>query len=149
MRQPILGYCPLICIALAIGCGGPAVDPNRPATVAVSGKVTRNGQPVEGATVTLLPKTSGGRGASGRTDTSGAFALTTFDPGDGAIPGSYLVTVSKTEIEGNSEIQEDPNAPPPVHKDLLPTRYKDPSQSGLTAEIKEGDPNQLAFDLTD
>ncbi|MHB8897999.1 MAG: carboxypeptidase-like regulatory domain-containing protein [Thermoguttaceae bacterium] len=149
MHRLVLASVALVCSAVVIGCGGPAENPNRPATAAVTGTVTYKGQPVEGATVAFLPEVPSGTGASGRTDASGKFSLTAFDPNDGAVPGRYLVTVTKTAVEGSGEVQEDPNAPPVTHKSLLPEKYGKPMDSGLTAEVKEGVDNQFTFELTD
>jgi hypothetical protein len=72
-------------------------------TVPVTGTVTYNGAPLEGATVSFLPKdqSEGARGASGTTDAQGKFKLETFLAGNkmvaGALVGEYAVTVSKRE----------------------------------------------------
>lgn len=146
----IVGSCfALVCLAMIVGCAGPAANPNRPATVQVSGTVTYEGQPVEGATVAFLPKTPSDPGASGRTDASGKFTLTAFEPGDGAVPGSYLVTVVKTEIEGGDVVQEDSTVAPPTPKSLIPEKYNNPQGSGLTADVKEGEANEFTFELKD
>ena len=144
-----------VLVALLVGCGETG-DTNRPKTVPVTGSVTYNGQPVEGATVTFVTGGSGGRGALGTTDASGKFQLTTFEAGDGAIPGSYKVTIAKTTGETAPMTQEDgvvvpPTGGPPTTevKDELPLKYKDASTSGLTADVKEGGDNQFTFDLTD
>src|SRR5262249_58322349 len=67
------------------------------------GIVTVNGQPLAGATVTFHPAEEGRRPASGRTDDDGTFELTTFHPGDGALPGTYKITVSKAVEEPLAE----------------------------------------------
>jgi hypothetical protein len=46
-----------------------------------------------------MPKGDQSRGASGFTDNEGKFELTTYSPGDGALPGDYVITVSK--FQGN------------------------------------------------
>lgn len=137
-------------VLLVVGCG-PAVDPNRPKTYPVTGTVTYNGQPVSDAIVTFI---GGERGAIGRTDESGRLQMTTFEAGDGVLPGSYKVMISKTVVEGvPDEVGEgaSPGEEPDMgsQKDLLPVRYKDPNQSGLTAEVGEGLPNEFHFELTD
>jgi hypothetical protein len=67
-------------------------------TVAVKGVVTLDGKPVPGATVLFVPEAGGdGRPASGLSDDAGQFRLTTYRPGDGAVPGTYRVVVTKTE----------------------------------------------------
>src|SRR2546429_332610 len=91
-----ISLCWLFGVAFALagaGCGGPKSSP-----VKVNGKVTLDGTAFAGATVTFVPLVSdGGRDASGRSDSSGAFELTTFKTDDGALPGEYKVIVSYKE----------------------------------------------------
>ena len=146
------------CLVLAlvfIGCG-PAADPNRETTVPVTGTVTYSGEPVEGAMVTFVTGAAEGRGAFGTTDASGKFSLMTYVAGDGAVPGSYRVKISKTVMEGapsEEEIKQydEKGAEPPFgqEKDMLPAKYKNEAESGLTAEVKEGAENNFPFELTD
>jgi hypothetical protein len=68
-------------------------------TVPVAGKVTYKGEPVSGALVTFVTEDTTGKPANGRTDGEGKYRLTTIVSGsntqDGAMPGNYVVTVSK------------------------------------------------------
>jgi hypothetical protein len=73
------------------GCGG------KYKPVPVEGIVTLDDQPVPGATVLFLPDSEGGRSASAMTDGEGNFQLTTYQEGDGALPGKYRIMVTKTE----------------------------------------------------
>jgi hypothetical protein len=137
-----------IVVAMAVGCGGPA-------TVPVSGTVTLDGEPVDGATVTFVPEGEG-RPANGNTDASGNFTLTTFTGGDGALPGSYNVTVFKTAapVEADTE-GEDAGAagdesegevnPDVMGADvsadaesLLPAKYSVATTTDLKVEVKAG-----------
>jgi hypothetical protein len=52
-----------------------------------------DGQPVEGATVIFEQQGGKVHAASGFTDKDGIFYLGTFQPGDGAFPGDYLVLI--------------------------------------------------------
>ena len=125
-----------LCLA---GCGESAGPVDRERTVPVTGTVTYNGTPVADASVSLVPETPVGeaaskKGAFGKTDASGKFTLTTFEPGDGAVPGNYKVTVRKYEGETSTaapqesddyvppeEVEDDtPSAAP---KSLLPEKY--------------------------
>lgn len=77
---------------MVYGCG-PKASP----LTKVSGVVTLEGVPVEGAKVTYV-SSSGNAPAMGVTDPKGKFELTTFDmktlkSTDGALPGEYKVTV--------------------------------------------------------
>jgi len=130
----------LATLVLVTGCG-----PGKPATVPVSGTVTLDGSPLEGASVTFTPA-AGGRLATGTTDASGKFTLMTFAAGDGAIVGSHKVGVSKMEAAAGQ--QGDPSnqmlsGPPGAGgsqppKSLIPKKYSNPEKSGITVEVKSG-----------
>lgn len=140
---------------LLLGCGGG----NLPPTVAVTGTVTLDGKPVEGASVNFLSD-AGSITASGKTDASGKFQLKTTvgsQSVDGAILGRHQVAVVKTESEGQSisdpkemmsKMAENPAITSDFKvKNIIPTKYSNPTQSGLTAEVTEGGANDFTFDL--
>jgi len=126
----------LLLVCLVVGCG-----PSRPSTIPVTGTVTLNGTAVEGASVMLMPEGEG-QAATGITDAEGEFSLKTYDPGDGARPGSYKVTVIKKETTGFLADQDGLSggiAPEGVQeKWLTPQKYSSPDTSELTAEVKDG-----------
>ena len=166
----------LLLVATLVGCGQKA---NRPKTVPVSGTVTYNGKPVQGAVVTFNPTDRKvGKTAIATTDASGKYTLMTFEQGDGAIPGTYKVTISKVDTskssasaaDAGSATEENPGAAYAAaaaagedvmaggtgatetktkSKDLLPKRYKNPEASGLIANVSEGGSNTFDFKLTD
>jgi hypothetical protein len=72
------------------GCWGSG----RPEVAPVRGQVTYRGKAVAGATVTFLCEDAP-RPASGSTDEAGNYQLTTFEPNDGAMIGTHVVTVTK------------------------------------------------------
>lgn len=141
----------LALFSVLVGCGA---EVELDGTTAVTGTVAHNGQPVEGATVTFSPAGEG-RAASGITGADGRFTLTTLTADDGAMPGTYKVGISKTDVQGamtaeESEaylMQHNQAPPPPVTKELLPAKYKNPMQSGLTATVNEGGENDFTFEL--
>ena len=147
MYRIVLAFHVVICSTIVVGCSGP--KSNRPETVPVSGFATHNGQPIEGATVMFFPEVPPGNGAGALTDSSGKFLLSTFESGDGVVPGSYLVTVMKTRIEANPKAKIDPNEPPEVHINILPERYTIPTRSGFKAEVTKGEKNEFTFELKD
>ncbi len=121
-----------------------------PETIPVQGIVTLDGKPVEGATVSFSPKAAG-RPATGTTDAAGHFSLTTFEPGDGAVPGEHVVTVSKIKSSG----QQFDMSTIPAGRDVMPLsgptstggikiqwevppKYADPKTSGFTIDVKSG-----------
>lgn len=122
--------------AATLGCStqGPQMAP-------VSGVVLMNEQPVAGAAVLFMPDESG-PAASGTTDAQGKFHLTTSRPSDGAVIGSYRVTVTLKETSG---IATEPGglsgeiAPGGVkEKWIVPQRYSVPDTSGLRATVEKG-----------
>lgn len=147
MLRPWIFVPTLLLSLLAVlvgGCTPAGTAPTEP----VSGLVTCRGQPLEGVTVVFTPE--GGRPATGTTDGSGKFTLSTFRPGDGAVPGRHKVSIrpkagaSPPPMPGSPEAkQAQPEKPP------FPAKYSDPNQSGLTAEVKSGQANEFKFDLTD
>ena len=78
----------------------------------VQGEVTYNGKPLAHGTINFIPQGDDGRGASG-TIQEGAYDLTTLTPGDGAIPGTYRVTVTAIEATEESKkiLARTPGAP--------------------------------------
>lgn len=156
-------------VVLLTGCGDGV---NYPDTTKVTGKVTLNGAAVSGATVSFSPEGEG-NAAAGITDAAGTFTLTTFQSGDGAVPGKYRVSIAKmdqaetaslpevsaenpdaaylaaeaagADVAGTGKAGKKADSQGP--KDLLPARYKDPAGSRLNAEVKKGGDNNFTFDL--
>ena len=144
----------------AVGCGGPETEPPVP----VSGKIMYKGKPVDGAQVTFLSKAqTGGRSASGRTGADGAFKLTTFKTDDGAIPGDYAITVSKSEKTTSQEtdvakgvygadygamMDAAAKGTPIAEKDSdLPLKYSNAAESGLERSVAKDSVNEFQIDL--
>lgn len=124
------------------GCGGGPGD--APETVAAKGTVTVDGKPMPGLSVAFIP--ASGKLATGETDDQGNFALTTNQPGDGAVVGSYSVAIN--QIQEVSEAMPGMDgykkpAPPPFAR-----KYTDAKTSELTATV-DADPskNDFKFDL--
>lgn len=147
---------------LTIGCGGKT---DRPATVPVSGTVMYKGNPVEGATVVFM-KDGAPRASEGVTDASGKYKLSTFGTYDGAIPGDYRVTVTKTKgSAAPATFTMDPNIDPAKMAEmsqggagkaasageaehLVPEKYSGPS-SPLKKTVAADGPNDILLELTD
>ncbi|HVA51242.1 MAG TPA: carboxypeptidase-like regulatory domain-containing protein [Pirellulales bacterium] len=133
-------------------CGGCNSKPHV-AGKTVTGTVTYNGSPVEGASVSFISPTASGYGS---TDKEGRFTLRSAQ-GEGVPVGEYKVTVVKTELpptgkEATSDadyVPPDPDAPPAQPKDLLPAKYKLPESSQLSATVTEQGPNEVTLTLTD
>lgn len=123
-------------LLLSAGCS--QTDDDRIAVFPVSGVITVEGKPAEGAEVVLYgdsPELSG-KGTvipSGTTDTEGRFVLRSYDPGDGAPAGTYRVSVHWPEPipPGADEEMFEP-------KDRLNEKYLDPKTSEITLQVPEG-----------
>ncbi|MCR9296183.1 MAG: carboxypeptidase-like regulatory domain-containing protein [bacterium] len=154
----------LACAALAlfVGCGS-----SNPPTAQVTGTVTLDGNPVEGATVLFIPDDASNKAATASTQADGTYALTTFEAGDGAMPGSYKVKVHKFDLPegghnpyGESPTAEDvkpmtqeeelaameaaysaaaakPSQKEEKAKNALPQKYADQNTSGLSYTVTD------------
>ena len=144
-----------------VGCGGAS---DRPELFKVTGSVTFKGAPVEGATVTFSCPTAS-RSASGVTDASGKFSLTSFDTNDGAIAGEHAVTIIKLASGNQSEVISEANAKEMMAKNMgtmtagktseskpelvLPAKYADAKTSNEKRTVSATDVNDFKFDLTE
>lgn len=139
---------PTLALVVCNGCG------SSHGTIGISGTVTYQGKPVVGE-IQFSPEDASGeaRAATGKLDDSGRYTLTSFETGDGAKPGKYLVSV----------ISKGPDKPVPENKKrlmmeedakgngdpLIPKKYFDPLSSGLTADVKSSGGNIMNFELKD
>jgi hypothetical protein len=155
LRSTYLG----LCVLAILGCDAPPGF----RTVPVSGTITRNGNPLEGAAVSFIPDV-GGESATGITDSAGKYQLTTRQKDDGAVPGQYKVTIAKyagqstaTTAPGEATADYDisneyPEGYNPDTQDstpsrnLLPLKYASPGTSGFEANVVEGE-NTIDFDV--
>lgn len=144
----------LLSLGILSGCGGT----DRPEVVPVSGTVTFNDEPVAGATVRFLAD-GAPRPATGVTAEDGTFQLTTYEPNDGAVPGTHRVTVTKspeqaeppaavTDLESDAYTDAMQQAQKtPRGNGGLPGRYADPGRTDLSIEIRPGEPNKVELEL--
>lgn len=143
MFRAILAGAVAFGLALVVGCGGGGGK-----TAKVSGVVTYKGQPVKKVVVTFTP--ANGRPARGETDEQGQFTLSTFAPGDGAVPGQHKVTLTRSGGSTPEPMPGTPEAatykPEPLP---FPAKYSAAEQSGLTANVEAGKTNEVKFELTD
>ena len=140
---PRLGLIVVLVLVGVVGCND---KPGTAPTLKVTGTVTYNGEPVEGASVAFIPEN--GRPASGTTDASGKFTLSTFESGDGAVLGKHTVAISESSEAPSAEGEEDYSLPD-ESAERFPAKYADPGTSGFTADVKEGEDLDFTFDMTD
>ena len=157
-KDHLVAWLTMVLCTVAAGCG----QGDRPKVVPVRGKVLLDGKPVEGAQVTFHPTAAAPRNAGGTTNANGEFTLTTFDTGDGAIPGEYIVTIYKPQASGNDDENLDPSADVGEAYDLamesaesedaeyegvLPEKYASKETSPLKRTVAETGPNEFTFEL--
>ncbi len=112
-------------------------------TVKVTGTVIHKGKPAEGVMVTFVPEK--GRPASGITDVSGRFVLSTLKPGDGAVPGKHAVTLTES-------FQDNPPPMPGMGAPLssrFPPQYGDPKKTPLAREVQSRGANDFPFEIAE
>lgn len=142
----------IMTVSIAVGCSDGADGGKRASVYKVSGKVTMAGGTIPGATIAFGPK-EGQPVAIGRTNDSGEYQLTTYDPGDGAAKGLYAVTVSKFASSGAAPAVDAAHSPdsrgtPALSHDvavaggadqgdLIPGQYSDSSKTPLTFKVEE------------
>jgi hypothetical protein len=97
-----------VLVLIGSGCGGGAAKLHK-----VNGKVTLDGQPLSGASVTFEPQdySTGIQAATGKTGADGSYSLTTTTTGDGAMAGDYKVIITKvpeqTAMEKPPQLSDD------------------------------------------
>ncbi len=109
------------------GCG-----PTSEKLSEVSGKVFVGGKPAEGAVVILVPASAiddpNAPRPRGVVDSAGDFTLATYNVGNGARPGDYVVVISW--FDANAREQTNP-------KNKISDQFADPKKTPLRATVKE------------
>ena len=153
MKKKVYVLLLLVLCCVVLGCGKKA---KLTGLYPMKGKLTLNGEPVEGALVTLVPLsfTGDALAASGETDAEGAFKVQTMDPGDGAFPGEYFITVTKKEVVGKMPTAEELDAARDAGKRMIinskntfPPKYEKTGTSGLKVTVVAGKNEDLILDL--
>lgn len=139
-------------LATSLGCNSEPPD-DRPARAKVTGMVTLAGSPVAEARI-QFHAVNKSQGAIGKTKTDGTYTLTTYEAGDGALPGDYVVTISKTEVasglteEEKLKMQEMGRpVPSPKTSELMPKAYTKSASSPLKVTVTADGDNHFDFDV--
>lgn len=147
-HHSIFAFVFLFVIALS-GCG----EKNPYDTIKASGKVTVDGAPMQGITVTFTSESGDGQIAFGSTDAQGKFVLSTpgAPHGSGALAGTYIPTFSKTETESQPPAatpEEQAQREPPKTIYLIPKEYENPKTCGINpVTVAKGQKNVFEFEL--
>jgi hypothetical protein len=154
-KRVVVGFGGLA-VMLFAGCGGDELE-----LVPVVGKIMFQGKPVEKAEIAFIRDSTAGAtkgpapAAIGRTDENGAFTLITGSK-EGAVPGSYKVTVQKS----SRVYMKFPDPLPAEYTDqvdymrknnmiaypLLPLQYADMNRTPLKYEVN-ADAEQNSFEI--
>jgi hypothetical protein len=119
---------------LAAGCA----DGGRAPVYPVRGQILLNGKPLAEAIVTFHLQDGGVSDAlpSGHTDAEGRFALTSYQPQDGAPAGAYAISVVCFRAQPLRKGVES------AAQNVVPSRYANAATSKLTATVVPGN-NEL------
>jgi hypothetical protein len=158
-------FSPLFVLAVCFAGCGPSIDFK---TVPAGGTVLLDGVAVEGAGVSFLSK-EGNRIAEGTTDASGNFSLKTVVGKtllEGAVVGVHKVAVVKTESSGKGAEGAEKKAGETdremvarmagkatdtsdvKQKYIVPKKYTNFDNSGLTATVAEGGSKDIKIELS-
>ena len=110
------------------GCGGGAAP-----TVAVNGKITfKDGKPLTGGFIFLVPARQGGWEASGTIQPDGTFRLESLGL-DGAVPGDYRVKLAMEPPPSRRGARKKKTATVAIDP-----KYLDENSSNLTVTVPSG-----------
>ena len=127
----------IACILFVSGCG-----PSGPKLGSVTGTVTLDGKPVQGALVTFISRAENGSSSFGKTDANGKYQLEFSTERFGAMLGAHDVEIVTKRVNKS----EEPDTGAVVQKEFIaiPKHY---ARGALTAEVKAGS-NVCNFPLT-
>lgn len=129
----------LLVAVLQFGCGGQPQDPSYPD---VTGKVTLDGKPLAGATVTFVPTGANvGNMAQAATDEEGRFKLKGPRGSTGAAPGDYKVAISSMQLPDGKPLAPDAPIAGSGAVEVVPPQYSDRGRTTLTATVPTGGGN--------
>lgn len=141
MARTTFGLCFLLALFGLIGCGS--------STVPISGTVIYDGKPLKQGTIIF--EAEGVRPANGKIVDGKIVEVTTFKTGDGVAPGNHKVAIQAVEEMGSAITKNPGDSPTGGNymggKSLLPAKYGNPAQSGLTATVTAGGENNFTFEL--
>ncbi len=129
-----LGAAMILAFGLVVttGCGDDGLE-------GVTGVVTMDGEPLEGAAIEFVPTGTEGSPSYGKTDSSGNFKMEFSSSATGVVPGEYQVSISTFDVA-------DPDNDIPGKKERVPSKYRG-ENSELIVTVKEGEQNHFEFDI--
>lgn len=119
----------VIVLLFAVGCGG---DDGKLEVHPTGGMLSLDGEPFGPTSIRLIPVEEGGHSVVGKADELGMTTFTTYDIGDGAPAGDYVVVIGM-----------EMTAPPKP----FPAVYQDRAESPLKVTVSAGQENNLLLDM--
>jgi hypothetical protein len=135
------------------GCGGEGLEPR----YSVSGQVTYNGQPLKKGKIVFIPEDGNTRQGAGEIVDGEIVRVTTVNPGDGLFATRYKVVISAlSDVDVSGVTNKYPGVAPQTvvakaeakAKPLIPRKYSNASDSGLTADVSSSN-RTFNFELKD
>jgi hypothetical protein len=130
-----------ICTLTLAACSEAKSD--RATVFPAKGSITFKGEPTHGAMVGLHPKSplpAGVPSPRANVGKDGTFAVSTYDSGDGAPEGEYVLTVVWYKlIKNGADVKTGPN--------VIPIKYSNPNTSDLVVKIAAGENSIPALTL--
>lgn len=148
LRRLIAGSIGVITLAALAGCSGGSGN-----LATVSGTVTHNGAPVNGAQVTLhsTVAAAGQQAASysATTDSNGKYVIAMVGKEPGIPPGMYKVTIVKLNLSGNlpEDFDQGQVEASGVGRNVLPEDYERVTTTQLSVTLEAGKNENKNFDL--
>jgi hypothetical protein len=128
------------------GCNSSGLAP-------VTGQVLLDGAPLPNASIQFVPQGTG-RDATGATDAEGIFAMSTNEPRDGVMAGTYKVVVTARATappqqfaSADEAMRAAAVAKPMPSSSIVPLKYTRVDQTPLTIEVPVKE-KRVAFELT-
>jgi hypothetical protein len=136
MMRRHVAYCFVVAALVLVGCGRKTVHVERHEVFPVEGSVIWKGKPLAEARIEFFPNGWKLKPFSGapiaKTGPDGRFRVSSYNDGDGAPAGKYILTVVCQDPEAKKQKKMFSTA------NILPKQYADPKTSGLEVEIGEG-----------
>mgnify|MGYP001333918369 CR=1 FL=1 len=148
MKTMSTSFSRLLLAGILFGCFGCGQSSDLPEIASAKGVVKFKGKPLPQANILFIPDS--GPVASGVTDEQGNFTLMTQGH-RGAKIGNHRVTIQaivlKDGVKGTAVDPESGAERSVETVSVVPEKYGNPYQSGLTATVASGGPNEFLFEI--
>jgi hypothetical protein len=150
-RRWLAGAAVFVALVALVGCSGGNKGSGNLATV--SGVVTQNGAPLDGAKLTLHSTVEAGGQRPGSysatTDSSGKYVIAMFGKEPGIPPGLYKVTITRLDLRGANvaDLDQGQIEAAGLGKNALPKEYESLATTKLSVTLEPGKNENKNFEL--